>query len=86
LLRKKEINVEQLYIKEGKYWYKHGFNFKAIIAFVCGVAPCVPGFLNKINLIKTTDFFINLYDYSWFIGFIISFVIYSILSIGENGE
>lgn len=84
LIRKKEIDAEQLYIKGGKYWYKHGFNIKSIIAFVCGVVPCVPGFLNSVDLIKTTNFFIDLYDYSWFIGFIISFVIYSILSIWEK--
>lgn len=84
LVRKKELDIEQLYLIKGKYWYKGGFNVKSIVAFICGVIPCIPGFLNSVDIIKTTGFFINLYEYSWFISFIISFVIYSILSIQKK--
>jgi len=84
LIRKKNIDVQQLYLTNGKYWYKNGFNIKSFIAFTFGIAPCIPGFLNSVGIYKTTGFFINLYDYTWFVGFIISFVTYSILSINNK--
>lgn len=80
LIRKKNLDVDQLYTKNGKYWYKNGFNLKSIIAFVAAILPCIPGMLNTMGLSNFNGFFIDLYDYNWFVGFIISFVVYSILS------
>lgn len=80
LIRKRNLDVDQLYTKNGKYWYKNGFNSKAIIAFIAAVLPCIPGMLNTMGLTNFSGFFIDLYDYNWFVGFIISFVVYSILS------
>jgi NCS1 family nucleobase:cation symporter-1 len=80
LVRKKKLNVENLYLRNGEYWYKNGFNIKAIIAFVLAIMPCIPGMLNTMGIIKSRGFFIALYDYNWFVGFIISFVAYALLS------
>ena len=84
LIRKKTLNIEQLYIKGGEYWYNSGFNIKGLFAFICGVAPCAPGFLNSVGLIKINGFFVDLYDYSWFVSFIISFVVYSAISMSKK--
>jgi len=80
-VRKKNLNVEELYTKNGQYWYKHGFNINSIIAFIIAVMPCVPGILNNMGVIKLSGFFVHLYDYNWFVGFILAFTTYGFLSI-----
>jgi NCS1 family nucleobase:cation symporter-1 len=51
----------------------------AITAFVLGVLPSLPGFLIKISVLDTADVppvLMHLYDYAWFVGFAIAFVVY----------
>ena len=84
LVRKKNLDVDELYRRNGKYWYKNGFNIKGIIAFVVAIIPCVPGMLNTMGIVKSSGFFIDLYGYNWFVSFIISFVVYSILSVTKK--
>ena len=46
LLRKRQLNLPDLYRRQGRYWYFGGFNLCAIIALVVGIAPSVPGLLS----------------------------------------
>lgn len=74
LLRKKELDVAELYRPQGKYG---GFNVNAIIALVVGVLPNVPGFLKSAGFIGgEKDFFDAIYVYAWFIGFGLSAALY----------
>jgi cytosine/uracil/thiamine/allantoin permease len=45
-IRRTQINVPALYEEHGQYSYRKGWNMTAVIAFVIGVAPNIPGFLN----------------------------------------
>jgi nucleobase:cation symporter-1, NCS1 family len=94
VLRRTQLNQAGLYQKEGPYWYRGGFNLLAIVALVLGIAPCVPGFLNAVGLValqkdatvETTipiiaDIWGDLYHYTWFISFGISFVLYMLLML-----
>ncbi|HRD44232.1 MAG TPA: nitrate reductase, partial [Ferruginibacter sp.] len=57
-------------------------NQKAIIALLLGVLPNLPGFLLQIKIISATAFpgWINhLYHYAWFVGFVVSGIIYYLL-------
>src|SRR5262249_46116972 len=45
-IRKTELDVKQLYRADGAYSYGGGWNVAAIVAFIIGVAPNIPGFLN----------------------------------------
>lgn len=72
ILRKTELDVEELFQKQGKYTYKYGFNPAAIVAFVLAVLPNVPGFLAAAELSSgTSPFFQELYSYAWFVGFLL---------------
>lgn len=73
---KQVVDVRALYHKHPKYWYVKGFNPIAIIALVCGIAPCIPGFLATIGLVHVAAMWLNLYNYAWFIGFVIAFIVY----------
>jgi NCS1 family nucleobase:cation symporter-1 len=76
LIRKTELNVEDLYRSSGIY---SGVNPMAIIALVLGVIPNIPGFLANVGLYSGSGFMVNLYNYAWFIGLGISSVVYYLL-------
>ena len=76
LIRKTELNVEDLYRSKGIY---AGFNPVAIIALVIGVLPNIPGFLANVGLYSGSGFIVNLYNYAWFIGLGISSLVYYVL-------
>ncbi len=77
VIRKTRLDLAGLYQREGPYWYCGGFNAKGLIALVLGIAPCVPGFLGTVNLIEVSKFWLELYNYAWFMSFGVSFVIYA---------
>ncbi|MGD8307458.1 MAG: NCS1 family nucleobase:cation symporter-1 [Ignavibacteria bacterium] len=71
LVRKKKLSAVDLYNPEGEYKYRKGFNLKAVYALIAGV------FVALIGLIIPEVSF--LYDYAWFVGFAVAFLIYLIL-------
>src|SRR5438477_3940458 len=81
-IRKQKLNADDLYSNQGAYSYRNGFNRSAIIALLCGIIPNIPGFLLQINVVANDTFSAwvsNLYHFSWFIGFLISGISYTLL-------
>ena len=81
-IRRKILSVDELYSHTGKYYFKKGFNIKAIIALFAGVLPNVPGFLVIVKLVGPNAFPIwiyDLYNYAWFVGFFVSGFVYWVL-------
>ncbi|MDP2039425.1 MAG: cytosine permease, partial [Ignavibacteria bacterium] len=68
LVKKSKLVVLDLYRRNGVYEYANGFNVKAIYALAAGV------FVALIGLLVPSLRF--LYDYAWFIGFAVSFLVY----------
>ncbi|MBY0241155.1 MAG: NCS1 family nucleobase:cation symporter-1 [Burkholderiaceae bacterium] len=86
LVRKTELNVEQLYRDDGIYSYGNGWNMAAIVAFVLGVAPNIPGFLNAAfpaSFPGVADGFKTMYTYAWFVGIAISSLVYGVMMKGK---
>jgi NCS1 family nucleobase:cation symporter-1 len=78
-IRKTQLDVEQLYRQDGAYSYASGWNFAAVIAFAAGVLPNIPGFLNNAfpaSFPHVSDGFKTIYTYAWFVGVLISAVVY----------
>ena len=78
-IRRTKLDVDQLYLVNGIYSYVNGWNTAAIIAFVLGVAPNVPGFLNAAFPDVFPDisvFFKTTYTYAWFVGLALASIIY----------
>jgi NCS1 family nucleobase:cation symporter-1 len=71
LLRHRNLEVAELYRRNGLYEYSKGFNLKAIIALVTGV------FFSLVGLFVPALGF--LYNYAWFVGFFLSAVTYLLL-------
>ncbi len=80
--RKKELNVGALYSAAGNYTYRRGFSWVAITALLAGALPSLPGFLVTVKAIDGAGlpaFLLGLYNYAWFVGFGVAFILYLIL-------
>ena len=89
LIRKTQLDVAQLYVENGKYTYGNGWNNAAIIAFVLGVAPNIPGFLNAAfptSFQDVPEIFKLFYTYAWFLGLALSGVIYLQMMKQKNAQ
>jgi nucleobase:cation symporter-1, NCS1 family len=68
IVRKKILRVEDLYQRHGLYEYRRGFNWQAVIALAAGAGVAFIGlFVPQLRV---------LYNYAWFVGFFVSFVVY----------
>ena len=87
LIRRTHLDVDELYRRRGRYTYSNGTNLRAVAALLIGVAPNVPGFLAQVRLLEreSLPFLVSLYDYAWFIGFLIAGVAYWVLMRGKGG-
>jgi NCS1 family nucleobase:cation symporter-1 len=86
-IRKTELDVSQLYRENGVYSYGNGWNMAAIVAFVAGVAPNIPGFLNAAFPASFADVgegFKTIYTYAWFIGVAIAALVYGLMMKGKT--
>jgi NCS1 family nucleobase:cation symporter-1 len=81
LIRRTKLDVPQLYVEGGKYSYGNGWNPVAVAAFVLGVLPNVPGFLNAAFpalLPNIPDLFKVIYTYAWFVGLAVAAIVYRV--------
>lgn len=55
ILRGRRIDLAALYVQGERsvYWYRWGFNWRAVLAFSLALVPNLPGFALKVN--KTLD-------------------------------
>jgi NCS1 family nucleobase:cation symporter-1 len=68
VVRRKRLVPDDLYLRGGAYEYAKGFNWRAIGALCIGSAVALMGLV-----IPSVRF---LYDYSWFVGFVVAFGTY----------
>jgi NCS1 family nucleobase:cation symporter-1 len=70
--RKTILITEDLYRRGGLYEYSNGVNWKAVLALAAG---CAVAFVGLVYAPVRA-----LYDYAWFVGFGVSFVVYATLT------
>jgi nucleobase:cation symporter-1, NCS1 family len=71
VLRKKFLTAEDLYDRGGLYEYSRGFHWSAIVALAAGVGVAFIGLV--VSPLRV------LYNYAWFVGFLVSFLAYFVL-------
>jgi NCS1 family nucleobase:cation symporter-1 len=71
VVRRQTLQVNDLYLRGGVYEYSRGFNWRAVAALVLGAGTALAGL--AIPSLRV------LYDYSWFVGFAISFLVYYVI-------
>ena len=82
VLRRRQLHLNALYRADSEYRYTNGFSIIAIVSLIISILPNLPGFLATVKIVDPTSipaFFVRLYDYAWFVGFAIAFVVYLLL-------
>jgi NCS1 family nucleobase:cation symporter-1 len=77
--RSRKLNLDALYETAGEYGR---FNAAGLIALVLAVLPNLPGFLAATKVIareSVPPLLAASYDYAWFTGFALAFVVYLVL-------
>ncbi len=76
VVRRRKLMVNDLYLRGGAYEYSAGYNWKCIGALVVGSGCALIGL--AIPTLRV------LYDYSWFVGFVVAFATYWALMRGSE--
>ena len=76
IVRRTRLQLEDLYLPDGAYRYRRGWNWKAVVATLAGCGLAWGGWV--IPLLRP------LYDYAWFVGFAVAFGLYVAL-MGSRG-
>lgn len=83
LIKKRRIELAELYRTNGIYSYSSGFNWRAIVALFIAIAPVVPGFIRAATTpggqVADAGLLDNIYTYAWFVTFGLAFFTYYLL-------
>jgi NCS1 family nucleobase:cation symporter-1 len=71
VVRRKILAPEDLYRRSGQYEYSRGVHWTAVLALAAGAGVAFVGLV--VPPLRV------LYDYAWFVGFLVSFVVYLVL-------
>jgi len=76
IVRRRSLNVDDLYRRGGEYEYSRGVNPRALVSLLAGVVVALLGL--AIPVLRW------LYDYAWFVGFAVSAGSYVLLMSGRR--
>jgi nucleobase:cation symporter-1, NCS1 family len=79
ILRRTRYHLPDLYDPDGPYRYSAGWNLWAMTALIVAILPNVPGFIGQVSSLPVPGFWIQLYHYAWFTGFLLAFILYYLL-------
>jgi cytosine/uracil/thiamine/allantoin permease len=79
IIKKRKLNVHELYHAHGIYWYDHGYNWRGFAAFIIGIGPLVPGLAKSINTNLDVGGAWKIYTFSWFYAFSMSGLAYYVI-------
>jgi NCS1 family nucleobase:cation symporter-1 len=77
--RHRNLDVKGLYDAQGPYRFTNGISLVAVVALLAGALPSIPGFLVNIKVLDAAsvpEMLASVYNYAWFAGFGIAFVLY----------
>ncbi|HZA47242.1 MAG TPA: NCS1 family nucleobase:cation symporter-1 [Rubrobacter sp.] len=87
IVRKRQLDLAELYKMDGRYSYSNGWNWRAVTAVFIGVVPVIPGFLKAATtpgfagVFQNPTFIESLYNYGLFFTFGVSALAYLALSM-----
>jgi nucleobase:cation symporter-1, NCS1 family len=79
LIKKRKLNIHEVYRDHGIYHYSHGWNWRAYAAFCCGFGPLIPGFAKSIKNDLNVGGAWKIYTFAWIFGFTISLSTYYVI-------
>jgi NCS1 family nucleobase:cation symporter-1 len=78
IVRKTQLNLEDLYLPDGSYRYTAGWHVPGAVATLAGCAAAWAGLV--IPALRPV------YDYAWFVGFGVSGAVYLVMARGMRGS
>ncbi len=78
LIRRRILRPDALFLRGKQYEYTGGVNLVAVGALVVGILPNLPGFLGAIGAIDAPVWATSVYEWAWFVGFVIAGVVHLI--------
>jgi NCS1 family nucleobase:cation symporter-1 len=81
LIKGRKYDALALYHPDGIYRYSFpGVNWRAVVAFICGVTPSIPGLSNSVNSSIHVGVGVHPYQFGWLLGFFGTSFVYIVLS------
>ena len=72
LIRRRVLRPDALFLRGKQYDYTGGVNLVAVVALILGIIPNLPGFLGALGAIDAPGWATGVYQWAWFVGFLIS--------------
>jgi NCS1 family nucleobase:cation symporter-1 len=87
LLRKCQLNVDDLFRADGQYSLNRGWNWVGMSAFIIGIFPNLPGFLHAAGIVESVPaVFDTIYSYALFVGVLTGGGLYMLLTKLTSGN
>jgi NCS1 nucleoside transporter family len=80
VIHKRKYDTLALFQPHGIYRYNGGVNWRAVVAFLIGVAPNLPGFISGVNPKIHVGVGVHPYQFGWLLGFVGTSIVYLGLS------
>jgi NCS1 family nucleobase:cation symporter-1 len=83
LVKRQNIDVPALYDPHGRYRYRGGVNWRAVVAMLISTVPHLPGLAYSISPSTTfiDDGSKHLFTFDWLYGFFSSILVYTLMSL-----
>jgi nucleobase:cation symporter-1, NCS1 family len=87
IVRRRQLDLADLYKHDGRYAYSGGWNWRAIAAVLVGVVPVLPGFFKAATtpgfagVFENPTFIEGLYNYGLFFTFFVAGAAYLLLNV-----
>ncbi|WP_414940507.1 NCS1 family nucleobase:cation symporter-1 [Amycolatopsis sp. cmx-11-51] len=87
VVKRTELKLRDLYTERGVYWFKGGWNWRALVATLVGAVLSVGGaYGGPFPADGLIPFLKPLYDYNWVVGLAGAFVVYLLLALPEHNR
>jgi NCS1 family nucleobase:cation symporter-1 len=81
IIKTRRVDVPSLYRPIGRYQYRHGVNWRAVVALLVALGPTMPSLAKNINANVDIGGAIYIADLVWYYGMLSAFVTYVSLSL-----
>ena len=80
IIRRQRWDIPDLYKTDGIYWFNAGVNWRAIVAYLIGMWPALPGFINAVSGMEVHIVWRRFYQISFFFGYLVSGILFYIFN------
>ena len=81
IVHARRYDVRALFAPEGRYRYARGANWRAVVAFIVGLTPTLPGLAQSVNPAIQAGVGARPFMFGWLLGFFATLAVYTGLSL-----